>query len=54
MALVRNAAGAPFLLTLDKPLAAQVNVAKLAVHALWPGEFINEVLPGHVDYSSIR
>jgi predicted nucleic acid-binding protein len=48
------ASGAAFLLTLDRPLAARVNRADLAVHALSPGEFINGVLPDHVDYPSIR
>jgi len=42
------AAGAPFLPTLDKRLAAAVNAAKLPIRALSPGEFINDVLPTHV------
>ena len=48
------AARASFLLALDKLLAARVNRVNLAVRALSPGEFINLVLPDHVDYASIR
>jgi len=48
------AAEAPFLLTLDKRLEAQVNQADLPIRALSPGEFIKSVLPNHVDYPSVR
>lgn len=44
------AAGAPFLLTLDKKLAEQVNQTGLLVQALSPGDFIRSVLPTHADY----
>jgi predicted nucleic acid-binding protein len=40
----------PFLLTLDKGLALEVNKASLGIRALSPGEFIKTVLPNHVDY----
>ncbi len=45
---------APFLLTLDKGLAVEVNKSHLGIQALSPGEFIKTVLPNHVDYSSAR
>ena len=44
------AAGAPFLLTLDKKLAEQVNQSGLLVQALSPGDFIRTILPTHTDY----
>jgi hypothetical protein len=46
--------GAPFLLTLDAPLAPAVNAAALSIRALSPGEFINDVLPHHTAVDSIR
>lgn len=48
------AAGAPFLLTLDKPLARRVNEAGLSPRALSPGEFINGVLPQHINAGRLR
>ena len=48
------AAGAPFLLTLDRPLARGVNGANLPIRALSPGELINDVLPNHVDVNFLR
>ena len=48
------AAGAPFLLSLDRPLVRGVNEANLPIRALSPGEFINDVLPKHVDAQSLR
>lgn len=48
------AAGAPYLLTLDRPLIQRVQRAGLATVALTPGEFIQTILPTHPDYSAIR
>ena len=48
------AAGAPFLLTLDKRLERRVNGAGLPIRTLAPGEFINEVLPDHADVRLLR
>ena len=48
------AVGAPFLLTLDQPLAEEVRRAKLPIRACSPGEFIKKMLPQHVDYSTLR
>jgi predicted nucleic acid-binding protein len=47
---VAVAINAPFLITLDKRLALQVNQAILTVKGLSPGEFIKVVLPNHPDY----
>ena len=41
----------PFLLTLDKGLALEVNRANLGIQAFLPGDFIKTMLPSHVDYS---
>jgi predicted nucleic acid-binding protein len=48
------AAGLEFLLTLDRPLIRRVQQARYPIRALTPGEFIETVLPNHVDYTSIR
>lgn len=48
------AGGAPLLLCLDKPLQERVNVARVPLRALSPGEFIKELLPTHPDYPSMR
>lgn len=42
----------PFILTLDKRLAAQINQTNLPVKALTPGEFIKSILIHHTDYPS--
>jgi predicted nucleic acid-binding protein len=47
-------ASAPFLVTLDRPLALRVNEGSAGIQALSPGEFITRLLPRHVDYPSIR
>jgi predicted nucleic acid-binding protein len=44
------AAGADYLLTLDRPLQERVNATGQSLRAVSPGEFIREVLPQHVDY----
>lgn len=41
---------APYLLTLDKGFASEVNTANLGIQAFSPGEFIKTVLPNHADY----
>jgi predicted nucleic acid-binding protein len=48
------AVAAPYLLTLDKRLAVQINHARLSVAALSPGDFIKSILPHHIDFSAIR
>ncbi len=48
------AAHAPFLVTLDKGLAAEVNGAGLPIAALSPGDFIRGLLPTHPDYPAAR
>ena len=48
------AAGAPYLLTLDRPLIQRLQQSGLAIVALTPGEFIQTILPAHPDYSAIR
>ncbi|OGD07653.1 hypothetical protein A2899_02825 [Candidatus Amesbacteria bacterium RIFCSPLOWO2_01_FULL_49_25] len=45
---------APFLLTLDKGFALEVNKANLDVQAFSPGEFIKSALPNHADYRSAK
>lgn len=46
---------APFLITLDKRLIAQISQeAQLSVRALSPGDFITTQLPTHPAYRSIR
>jgi predicted nucleic acid-binding protein len=47
-------AQAPYLITLDQPLARRVNAANCGVTALSPGTFINTILPTHPDYATIR
>ncbi len=49
-----SAIHAAFLITLDKQLGEQTNAMGEAVRALSLGAFITTVLPGHVDYPSIR
>ena len=48
------AAGAPFILTLDRPLQAEINEAHLGVLAASPGEFIAVRLPAHPSFASLR
>ncbi len=48
------AARTPFILTLDQPLATEINRAQLAVLALSPGEFITTALPSHPSFSTLR
>src|SRR5439155_22725976 len=48
------AAKAEFLITLDKPLQRRVRQAELALTAISPGDFLQQVLPEHVDYHQIR
>ena len=48
------AAGAAFLLTLDRPLIKSVNAAGLPIRAITPGHFIKELLPTHPDYPQMR
>ena len=45
---------ADFLLTLDRPLERRVKQANLAVIALSPREFLQDVLPRHPEYGRIR
>jgi predicted nucleic acid-binding protein len=45
---------APYLLALDKGLVLEVNKANLGIYALSPGDFIKTILPGHIDYPSVR
>ena len=45
---------APFLLTLDRQLIAQVDQANLHLPGLTPGEFIKTVLIHHVEFPSLR
>ena len=47
------AAGAPFLLTLDKRLETAVNQADLPIRADSPGDFIKAELTRHDDYPSL-
>ena len=47
-------AEAPFLITLDRSLAAEVNAVDLPIRALSPGEFITMMLPTHPEYPSVR
>ena len=48
------AAGATFLITLDRGLAAEVTEAGLPLQDLSPGDFIRTLLPTHTDYPSVR
>ncbi len=45
---------APYLLTLDKNLIAEISEAELPFQALTPGAFIKEVLVQHPDYDALR
>jgi predicted nucleic acid-binding protein len=45
---------APFLLTLDQPLAQAVNDARLTLRAFVPGLFIVGILPAHAEFSALR
>jgi predicted nucleic acid-binding protein len=45
-----SAASTAYLLTLDKGLLAEANLAQLTFPALVPGDFIKTVLPLHVEY----
>jgi predicted nucleic acid-binding protein len=49
-----SAAAAPFLVTLDRPLAERINLAELGLRALAPGDFITMELPSHPDYPRVR
>lgn len=48
------AAKAPYVLTLDRKLALEINRTALPIEALAPGDFIRNVLPLHVNYPSLR
>lgn len=48
------AAHSPFLLTLDRALAAEVNQVDLSIQAISPGDFIRDVLPHHTEYPALR
>jgi predicted nucleic acid-binding protein len=48
------AAGTPFILTLDRPLKAEINGARLGVLAVTPGEFIVAHLPSHPSFATLR
>ncbi len=48
------ASGAPFILTLDRPLEAEINGARLSVLALSPGDFIATRLPSHPSFATLR
>ena len=45
---------APFLLTLDKGLVLEVNMADMGIQALIPEGFIKTLLPHHIEYPSER
>ncbi len=49
-----STAQAAFPLTLDQPLALQVNQANLSVTALSPANFIKTILTQHADYPRMR
>lgn len=42
------------ILTLDQPLAIEINAADLGLRALSPGEFIKTVLPPHPAFERLR
>jgi len=48
------AAKATFVLTLDRTLAIEINRTALPIEALTPADFIRNVLPGHVNYPTLR
>jgi predicted nucleic acid-binding protein len=48
------AIGARFILTLDQPLAHEINRAELSVRAVSPGEFIKLELPTHPAFALLR
>ncbi len=43
-----------FILTLDRPLEAEINEARLGVLALSPGDFITTHLPSHPSFATLR
>jgi predicted nucleic acid-binding protein len=45
---------ADYILTLDQPLAEEINRAGLTVRAVAPGEFIKTLLPQHPAFESVR
>jgi len=45
---------APYVLTLDRTLAEEINRTALPIQALSPGEFMRGVLPFHVNFPSLR
>ena len=48
------AAKAPYVLTLDRKLAIEINRIALPIKALAPGDFIRNVLPLHINYPTLR
>ncbi len=48
------ASGTTVILTLDRPLEAEINGAELGVLALSPGEFIATRLPAHPSFATLR
>lgn len=48
------AIGASYLLTLDRPLAEEINGANLVLWAVSPGDFIKTVLPTHPYFARLR
>lgn len=48
------AAKAPYVLTLDRKLAIEINQIALPIEALAPGDFIRNVLPLHINYPTLR
>ncbi|MGI8477293.1 MAG: PIN domain-containing protein [Thermomicrobiales bacterium] len=48
------AISADHILTLDRPLADEINGANLAARALTPGEFIKTGLPAHPAFARLR
>lgn len=48
------AISAPYLLTLDRQLEAQVNQTEFAIEAFPPGGYIKSILPHHVDFPTLR
>lgn len=47
-------AGVSLIITLDQPLAREINRARLTVQARSPGDFIVHVLPSHPSFASLR
>lgn len=48
------AAHCPFLLTLDRPLLAEIARAGIPLEAMTPGDFIRDMLPTHSDFARLR